>query len=159
MKPTDLDTIIALNNQLNSSENTALVDTSRIANPGVEVEGALTSFLTTRFEKIERDAEFTDLIRMHLRQRIPEASFQELMQLLHETSQDNNKAVESLIPLFKNEQSGKTVLDQLKDSSVESTAKNLYNATDSKDILQAVSYLSQVLGKLNDTSKAVIDVS
>ena len=159
MKPSDLDTIIALNNQLNSSENTALVDTSRIANPGVEVEGALTSFLTTRFEKIERDAEFTDLIRMHLRQRIPEASFQELMQLLHETSQDNNKAVESLIPLFKNEQSGKTVLDQLKDSSVESTAKNLYNATDSKDILQAVSYLSQVLGKLNDTSKAVIDVS
>ena len=53
--------------------------------------------------------------------------------------------------LFKNETSGKNLLDNLKDSSVAGAAQQLYDSTDSKDVLQAVSYLSQVLGRIGAT--------
>lgn len=152
MNKSEIDTVIALNESLNDPKINGLVESSKIKNPGVAVEGALVDFLTSRFEKIERDAEFTDLIRMHIRQRLPEASFDQLITLLRDTSADNNKAVETLVPLFKNEQSGKTVIDQLRDdASVANAAQSLYQNTDRKDILQAVSYLSQVLGKINNS--------
>ena len=157
MNKSEIDTVIALNDSLDDPKVTSLVEAAKINNPGTAVEGALVDFLTSRFEKIERDAEFTDLIRMHIRQRLPEATFDQLITLLKDTSMDNNKAVETLVPLFKNEQSGKTVIDQLReDANVSNAATALYQSTDRKDILQAVSYLSQVLGKVNSAISSTV---
>ena len=159
MNKSEIDTVIALNKSIDDPQVNSLVEAAKIKTPGSAVEGALVDFLTARFEKIERDAEFTDLIRMHIRQRLPEASFDQLITLLKDTSMDNNKAVETIVPLFKNEQSGKTVIDQLReDANVSNAAAALYQSTDRKDILQAVSYLSQILNKINNnTSPTVIE--
>lgn len=123
---------------------------ARILEPSKEVEESLTSFVIGRLERIQKDAEFTDLIRMHIRNRLPEASFTELKDLLHETSIDNNQATADISKLFRNETSGKTLLDNLKDNSVENTASKLYNSTEDKSVLQAVSYLSQIMSKISD---------
>ena len=144
----DLNTLLAIKDQLDSPKANEQVEAARIHNPVKEVSGALSGFLTAQLEKIQSDSQFTDLIRMHLRQRMGEASFDQLMELLHTTSADTTAEMRVMAGMFKNEQSGKTVIDTLRDSEVSSTAAKLYSEADSKDILQALTYFNQVTAKM-----------
>ena len=129
-----------------------MVNEARAVSTGQEVEKALTDFVIKKLDKLSENDEFLDLIKMHLRSRFNEASFSELMQLANEIASVNNRETHTMMSLFKNETSGKNLLDNLKDNSVAGAAQQLYDSTDSKDILQAVSYLSQVLGRIGGPS-------
>lgn len=148
----DIKTLLALNTQLDDSDAVSRVEEAKIHNPAKEVSNALSDFLVARLQKIEADDQFTDLIRMHIRQRLPEASFEQLMALLHDTSMDNTRATDSLMKLFRNENSGKVITEHLRDADVSSTAVKLYNSTQSADILQALTYFNQVLAGLPSNS-------
>lgn len=146
----DLETLISLRDNLDKPKD--IVESSRIHNPSQAIQGTLTTFLTRRLDRIEEDAAFIDLIRAAIRTRLPEADMNQLIQLLHELSTDNNRAFEGVSSLFKNENSGKTILDTVKSTDVESTAAQLYASTDNKDVLQAVAYLGSVMAKLTNNA-------
>lgn len=147
MSNTDIDTLVNLNKAINNTDVLA-----KHSNYSAAVEDALTSFVINKLDKLSQNDDFMDLIKMHIRQRIPEASFSELMQLANEMQSNNIRETSSIMSLFKNETSGKNLLDNLKDNSVAGAAQQLYDSTDSKDILQAVSYLSQILGRIDGPS-------
>lgn len=146
-KKKGLQDIIKIKEQMESQDTDLAVANAHIANPAAEVEESLTNFVISRLNKLKSNDDFEDLLRMHLRQRIPEASFDQLIELMDKTAQRNNAATEVLMNLFVNESSGKTVIDTLKDNSVSTTAQTLYASAD-KDMLQAISYLSSVMNRL-----------
>ena len=156
-EPADITTLKNLKKAMEASDIQNEVISSQIKNPSEEVEYALTDFLTNKLEKLSRDDEFSDLIKMHIRQRLPEASFEELIKLSHDMNMDHTKSMGTVLELFKNETSGKNIIDNLKENSISSTAQQLYDSTDNKDILQAVNYLSQVVGKLQAQPAIVIE--
>ena len=144
-------------NRLDSQESNLVVSQSKVSNPSNEVENALTTFVTTRLERLERDAQFGDLVKMHIRQRMPEFNVDQLLQLNEQVSRNNNKSVEALIPLFVGDTAGKTTVERLRDNNVDTAAKSLYDTAD-KEMLQAVSYLSSIITRIaqNNSSNSTI---
>jgi len=150
-KKKGLQDIIDMKERMESQETALAVSNARVSDPAREVEDSLTNFVVSRLNKLKSNDDFEDLLRMHLRQRIPEASFDQLIELMDKTAQRNNAATEVLMKLFVNENSGKTVIDSLRDNTVSTTAQTLYNSAD-KDMLQAISYLSSVMSRLGAPS-------
>lgn len=146
----DLNTLMDISNHLENMDD-QIIESVKVENPAKEVENAMTSFVKARFEKLQVDAGFEDLIKMYMRQRLSEATFEQLMQLHHEMSQDNTAAAHDILQLFKENVSGKIITDHIKDSEVSSTAQRLYDSTDDKKILQAVSYFSQIMSQIGTT--------
>ena len=110
----------------------------------------------SQFQKIENDNEFQNLIRLHLRQRLGEATFEQLMDLDDRIAKNNTFATTSILSMFKNDQSGKIITDHLKEeTNLNSTAKELYDSANDKDMLQAVSYLNQVISKIQSVEAEV----
>lgn len=149
----DLETIYKLRDKINS--NMPAVENSKIKNPAKEVEESLTDFLTRRLAKLSEDADFENIIKDTIRQRLPEASFEQLIDLLHNVSRDNTASSIPITEMFKNEQSGKTVIETLRDNDVSSAANTLYNSTDDKNILQAVTYLGQIMSKYSQNNPPI----
>lgn len=145
----DIDKLVAISDRLSSKESAEIVEASQIHNPPKEVQNALAGFIKSRLEKIENDGQFEDIVKMNIRQRISEASFDQLIALQDTLSRNNNAATEGMNKLFRNETSGKTVIETLRDNDTASTAAKLYNQTDSKDILQAITYFGSVVDKFN----------
>lgn len=152
MKNKDLNTLIKLNNSLADPETMMIVNQAKIDNPAKEVEGSLVNFLNRRLEKIAEDNDFEAIIKNNIRQRLPEASFEELINLLHNVQMDNTEAATNVTGLFYNETSQKNLLDTLNDNSVSTAASSLYKSTEDKSILQAVTYLGQVMSQLKDVN-------
>ena len=93
-KVNDLETLVGINNRLASTESQQIVEAAQIHNPPKEVQNALTGFITSRLEKIENDGQFEDLIKLHIRQRLPEASFDQLIRLQDMMSKNNTHATD-----------------------------------------------------------------
>lgn len=142
----DLNTILAIKDSLDSNTLTENVNNAKITNPAKEIEDSLTSFVTGRLARLEQDAQFGDLIKMHLRQRFPEFTIDQLLQLNDQVSKNNNRAVEGIVPLFQGDTAGKIITEHIKDNTTANTAQTLYDKAD-KDMLQALGYLSSVLSK------------
>lgn len=151
----DISTLEDLNKSLESANKAA--DSSRIHNPAGEVRDALADFISTRLKRVEDDAAFTDVIRAIIKQRLPEATFEELLRLLDQTTRANNQTAATMASLFKNESSDKTPLERLNTQDVESTAAQLYASTNDKSILQAVTYLGSVLSQISEKTSNVVD--
>lgn len=142
----DLQTITDLNNALQNSSNSNNVQKSVINNPAQEVEKSLASFVTHRLDKITIDSTFEEVIKDQIRERLDEASFDQLMVLLDTLSKNNNKAAEVILHPFEQQVTeGKTLLDSLNNLDNNSVAARLYDTVDDKKVLQSVSYLSQIL--------------
>lgn len=150
MKNKDLNTLIKLNNALADPDNQLEVAQAKINNPSKEVETSLVSFLNKRMEKITEDHDFEAIVKNTIRQRLPEASFEQLIDLLHNIQTDNNEAAASVSSLFYNEPSGKTVIDTIKNNDASTAAADLYKSTEDKSILQAVTYLGQVMAQMKN---------
>ena len=148
-----------LKDALMNPENTALALQTRIENPAKEVELALTQYLTSKLDHLSKNDEFEDLIKLHIRSRINEASFEELINLMNMLTKNNNEATRGIVSLFKNDTSGKIITEHLRDTNMGAVAQEVYDSTESKDILQAVSYLSQVLGKMKVTNTVKVDTN
>lgn len=151
----EIGTLQKMNSDLEKTNKRA--DAARIHNPSGEVREALADFVTTRLKRVERDASFSDEVRDVILQRLPEATFEELTRLLDQTSRANNQQAATIANLFKNENSDKTVLERVADTSVASTAAQLYASTEDKSILQAVTYLGSVLSKMSTSKSSVQD--
>ena len=152
----DINTLVQINNSLEKADMEA--DKARVHNPTREVRDALASFLTARLNRIEDDANFSDLIRATIKSRIEEATFSELTELLHITTMDNNRAAEGISSLFVNESSGRTVVDTLQSNDTETVAQQLYASTNDKNTLQALTYFGAVLAKLTADQPNIVEV-
>lgn len=148
MRNTNLESLIKLNQQLSSKENTQLVDEAKIMNPVKEIESSLTSFLTDRLNKLSEDKDFEDLVKANIRQRMSEASFEELTTLLHNVSMDNTAATNGTLEVFHDAKQGKPITETLKADEASATAVNVYNDIEDPKILQSLSYLNQIAGLL-----------
>lgn len=155
----NVNTLNELKDALMNPENTALALQTRIENPAKEVELALTQYLTSKLDHLSKNDEFEDLIKLHIRSRINEASFEELINLMNMLTKNNNEATRGIVSLFKNDTSGKIITEHLRDTNMGAVAQEVYDSTESKDILQAVSYLSQVLGKMKVTNTVKVDTN
>ena len=142
-----LNELIKMRDRLDSPESNLAVQNSQITDPAREVEGALTTFITSRIERIERDSQFADLVKMQIRGRFSEFTIDQLLELNNQVTRNNNKGVETLIPLMVGDSGGKTTFEHLRDAPIDNAAKNLYQTAD-KDMLQAVSYLSSVMARI-----------
>lgn len=143
----DVSTLIKLNQSL--AEPNKTVEEARIHNPAAEVKDALKDFAVTRLKRVEDDAAFTDTIKATLRQRLPEATFGELMQLLRITSESNNQMSETLVNMFQSQNSDKTVIERLEDNGVESKAAQMYANMNDKKTIQAMTYLGSIIDKIS----------
>ena len=148
MRNTNLESLIKLNQQLSSKENTQLVDEAKIMNPVKEIENSLTNFLTDRLNKLSEDKDFEDLVKANIRQRMSEASFEELTTLLHNVSMDNTAATNGTLEVFHDAKQGKPITETLKADEASTTAVNVYNDIEDPKILQSLSYLNQIAGLL-----------
>lgn len=148
MRNTNLESLIKLNQQLSSKENTQLVDEAKIMNPVKEIENSLTNFLTDRLNKLSEDKDFEDLVKANIRQRMSEASFEELTTLLHNVSIDNTAATNGTLEVFHDAKQGKPITETLKADEASATAVNVYNDIEDPKILQSLSYLNQIAGLL-----------
>ena len=148
MRNTNLESLIKLNQQLSSKENTQLVDEAKIMNPVKEIENSLTNFLTDRLNKLSEDKDFEDLVKANIRQRMSEASFEELTTLLHNVSMDNTAATNGTLEVFHDAKQGKSITETLKADEASATAVNVYNDIEDPKILQSLSYLNQIAGLL-----------
>ena len=108
----------------------------------------MTSFITTQLQNIKRDAEFSDLVKLYIRQRLPEFTVDQLLSLNNQVEKNKNSSIQSILPLFTGEGNTKTIMDNLKSNKVENTAQNLYAKAD-KNVLQAITYLGAVLDKIS----------
>ena len=148
----NLNELIKLRDRLDSPESSLVVQNSQITDPAKEVEGALTTFITSRIERIERDSQFADLVKMQIRGRFSEFTIDQLLELNNQVTRNNNKSVEAMIPLMVGDSGGKTTFEHLRDAPIDNAAKNLYQTAD-KDMLQAVSYLSSVMARIAQNPK------
>ena len=148
MRNTNLESLIKLNQQLSSKENTQLVDEAKIMNPVKEIENSLTNFLTDRLNKLSEDKDFEDLVKANIRQRMSVASFEELTTLLHNVSMDNTAATNGTLEVFHDAKQGKPITETLKADEASATAVNVYNDIEDPKILQSLSYLNQIAGLL-----------
>ena len=148
MRNTNLESLIKLNQQLSSKENTQLVDEAKIMNPVKEIENSLTNFLTDRLNKLSEDKDFEDLVKANIRQRMSEASFEELTTLLHNVSMDNTAATNGTLEVFHDAKQGKPITETLKADEASATAVSVYNDIEDPKILQSLSYLNQIAGLL-----------
>lgn len=144
----DIDTLMKIKDSLESEATATVVQNARVIDPVAEVEESLTSFITTQLQNIKRDAEFSDLVKLYIRQRLPEFTVDQLLSLNNQVEKNKNSSIQSILPLFTGEGNTKTIMDNLKSNKVESTAQNLYAKAD-KNVLQAITYLGAVLDKMS----------
>lgn len=144
----DIDTLMKLKDSLESEATVTAVQNARVIDPVAEVEESLTSFITTQLQNIKRDAEFSDLVKLYIRQRLPEFTVDQLLSLNNQVEKNKNSSIQSILPLFTGEGNTKTIMDNLKSNKVENTAQNLYAKAD-KNVLQAITYLGAVLDKMS----------
>ena len=144
----DIDTLMKLKDSLESEATVTTVQNARVIDPVAEVEESLTSFITTQLQNIKRDAEFSDLVKLYIRQRLPEFTVDQLLSLNNQVEKNKNSSIQSILPLFTGEGNTKTIMDNLKSNKVENTAQNLYAKAD-KNVLQAITYLGAVLDKMS----------
>ena len=91
---------------------------------------------------------FEDLVKANIRQRMSEASFEELTTLLHNVSMDNTAATNGTLEVFHDAKQGKPITETLKADEASATAVNVYNDIEDPKILQSLSYLNQIAGLL-----------
>ena len=144
----DIDTLMKLKDSLENEATVTAVQNARVIDPVAEVEESLTSFITTQLQNIKRDAEFSDLVKLYIRQRLPEFTVDQLLSLNNQVEKNKNSSIQSILPLFTGEGNTKTIMDNLKSNKVENTAQNLYEKAD-KNVLQAITYLGAVLDKMS----------
>lgn len=150
----DLDTLIKLKDSLDDESMAMEVQNAIIQDPATEVEKSLTSFITAQLQTIRRDSEFADLIKLYIRQRLPEFTVDQLLSLNNQVDRNKNTSVQSILPLFTGEGNSKTIMENLKSNKVESVAQNLYSKAD-KNVLQAVTYLGAVLDKMSKKAEEI----
>ena len=150
-----LNELMKIRDRLDSEESSLVVQNSQVLDPGREVESALTTFITSRLERIERDSQFADLVKMQIRGRFSEFTIDQLLELNNQVTRNNNKSVEAMIPLMVGDSGGKTTFEHLRDAPVDNAAKTLYQTAD-KDMLQAVNYLTSVIARAGQKSSTPI---
>lgn len=153
VKNKDLQILQDLNESLKSPKVQKEVQQARIENPAKEVETSLVSYVTHRFDKLEKNTEFEESIKAHILARMPEATFSQLVDLYDTVRAADNRDSSVMLSGFTSPQSENALLDNLKEADTSSAAVKVYNSTDDKNVLQAINYLGQVMASLQEVDK------
>lgn len=156
MNNEDINTLDDLHESLNDKELEEKALQALVSNPSEAVTNALSDLLVHRLQKIaERDLA-EDIVTEAILDRLPEASFQDLMSLKHNLSRDNTAAASELLKVFVSEQSDKGIIQQnLQKNSAAKLADQVYSqAGDQVEVLQAINCLVQHVGLITQSIKA-----
>lgn len=145
--------IVKVQNLLDNSKE---VKDAEIFDPGLEVQSTLFNFLKTRLHKIQEDCTFEDKIKAQILEKIPEATFGELLRLLDTIQNNNNSSMEKiLIPFLARNSDGKTILEDSK-KKAGAEAPELSKEM-SKELVVAFQELSEMLNTAKVASKKTSD--
>jgi hypothetical protein len=112
-----------------------------------EMENSLSSFLRHRLLKLQEDSEFEEEVVNALSARLSEATFMQLMSLLKVLKNTANAGTLGVLAPFiaKAAASGSEPAGGRKKAT---TAEDLFNAADSKEILQGLSQLATLIDEV-----------
>lgn len=132
------------------------VDAVAINNPAQEVEKSLVSFVTHRLEALQKNIDFEDTIKETIFSRIGEATFPQLLSLLEVLQSGNIQATRAMLAPFTAQDGGKTLPETLRtaDRDEGSAAKQIYEDTEDKKMLQAMMALTQLVDGIKSVAAA-----
>ena len=129
-----------------SGEITKAVEEAKITSPARQVEKSLTSYIVSRLDNLRKSDELGEMIVGAIEDRLPEFTPEDLISLYRTHGSLSNEAHRDVMVPFTNENKG-TIVDSLRESEQVSNAqaKQISEDITSKDQLQALQYLSQVM--------------
>lgn len=147
MKEKDLLKLVELKKVLDSEEVESEVRDAIIEDPAREVESSLVSFVTYRFNKVKESVNYEEGIKKVIFERISEATFPQLINLLQTIQRGNADSTNSLLAPFIDQSNGRTLPENLRESQREdhSSGAEIFKDVDDKSVLQAFNALTQVL--------------
>ena len=136
-------------------EDLSVIRTQRSApsafSPAQEIENNLMGLLKFRIDRIKEDAGFEDELKQAMRDRLPEATFQELMNALAMIKDDANQSVQKVLSPFIAKSDRVPLLDS--DKAKERMGSDEQVAKDApKDVLQGLGELSKFLASIGKAS-------
>ena len=153
MDKKSLNTLKSIQNAIVDPQTGQHVDAIMINNPAQEVEKSLVSFVTHRLSTLRKNIEYEESIRDVILSRIGEASFPQLISLLEVLQAGNVAAARTMMAPFIAQDGGKTLPESLRNSGKEdtTTATQVYEATENKQVFQAMLALSQLVDGVKAT--------
>ena len=152
MQNKDLETLLEIKKNLNSEEVEQRIEDAIIPSPAAEVESSLVGFLKHRLSKLQDVASFEENVRDAILCRLSEATFPQLVSLMDIIQRNNNVATEKVLAPFITQNGNRSVTETLRQSG-DSPEEEVYQSTDSKQVLQGLSALSQILGIVNSSQE------
>ena len=139
-----------------SGEITKAVEEAKITSPARQVEKSLTSYIVSRLDNLRKSDELGEMIVGAIEDRLPEFTPEDLISLYRTHGSLSNEAHRDVMVPFTNENKG-TIVDSLRESEQVSNAqaKQISEDITSKDQLQALQYLSQVMSVFKKTPQNV----
>ena len=139
-----------------SGEITKAVEEAKITSPARQVEKSLTSYIVSRLDNLRKSDELGEMIGGAIEDRLPEFTPEDLISLYRTHGSLSNEAHRDVMVPFTNENKG-TIVDSLRESEQVSNAqaKQISEDITSKDQLQALQYLSQVMSVFKKTPQNV----
>lgn len=160
MDEKSLATLTTISKALADPKTEEAVKAVMIHNPVQEVEESLVTFVRYRLSRLEQSIQYEDTVKDIILSRIGEATFDQLLHLLSAMQKSNAAVTGTMLAPFVAQAGGKTLSETLRDSNRDdsSSAARVYEATDSKQILQAMSALDQLIGSIkNKISQETIE--
>lgn len=149
---TDIQTLTLLNASISQNEPLA-VATARIEDPVLAIETSLLSFVRDSFAVVREDREFKEILRDTIVTRLGEANIHQLMSFYKDVQEGEIGATSALIGPLIGLQSAKVAAeaDSHQFTSPASVSDDKLFKKASKDVLQGIVQLNQLLEAMNST--------
>lgn len=161
MNSKDVQILTEMKNSLEDPKAEAEVKALAITNPAKELSDSLTSFLTSQFEKVNAQTAYEEKLKSILLARIDEADWSQVADFLTIMQRNDSAQTSALLQAFINQQSGKNVMDSIKDVDPNEgdVGEKVYEGTESKKILQSLDALQRIVSavKKEEREKHVTD--
>lgn len=120
-------------------------------NVGAEIESSLLYLLKHRIARVERDASYEDSLKQAILDRLPEATFSELISALKMVQQESNNSTGNILKPFIPSSERVPLMDNnSNDASKEAGELAFENAP--KEVLQSLGELAKLIKLMGNTS-------
>ena len=143
MDSKELETLKKLQQSL-SKDGSLSADAVRIDDPIDAIEDSLSDFVRHGFKCVEDSRAFEQMLQTSIQNRLPEATFAQLIKLLEVTQAGNAVDTSNLINPFAQAAVAKHQADAIAEREGKTTSQKVYDNA-SKEILQGLTALNQLL--------------
>lgn len=120
----------------------------RTTDPMIGLRETVAGYITGRFEALGQETEFIQKIRAKIEEKLPDATFSELMRLLESVKVRETEAVGSLLEFFKPSQGDRpTLIGDVKTQEERSPEERIHGDADA-ETLRAINKLTQLVATM-----------